>query len=64
MESEERRLEMIEHLSNVDEHLGEMFLGMYVCVSSSSLYVFLLCICISEPIMSHFEKIVLMKIQR
>ncbi|XP_045127010.1 elongation factor G, mitochondrial-like isoform X3 [Portunus trituberculatus] len=26
VESEERRLELIEHLSNVDEHLGEMFL--------------------------------------
>jgi hypothetical protein len=26
-ESEDRRLELIEHISNVDEILGEMFLG-------------------------------------
>ena len=26
-ESEDRRLELIEHVSNVDEILGEMFLG-------------------------------------
>lgn len=28
-ESEERRQELIEHVSNVDEILGEMFLGKY-----------------------------------
>ena len=30
VESEERRLELIEHLSNVDDTIGEMFLGVYV----------------------------------
>jgi elongation factor G len=28
-ESEDRRQELIEHVSNVDEILGEMFLGKY-----------------------------------
>lgn len=28
VESEERRLELIEHLSNVDDTIGEMFLGV------------------------------------
>lgn len=42
-ESAERRQELIEHVSNVDEILGEIFLGIYSSHANHHVNITLLC---------------------
>lgn len=38
VESEERRQELIEHVSNVDDTLGELFLGIFLFNQKKNIY--------------------------